>query len=112
MSKRSKNDGYVFSTNPDFDYDMDQDDARSLAPEEQTLEVHIDKKQRGGKVATLIRGFQGTEEDLKDLAKELKSACGVGGSAKNNEIIIQGEKRDKVMEVLRKKGFQVKRVGG
>ena len=112
MSKRSNKDGYVYSTDPDFDYDMDQERARSLSPEEQTLEVHVDKKQRGGKVATLVKGFSGTETDLKDLGKALKSACGVGGSVKNGEIIIQGEKRDKVMEVLKKKGFKVKRVGG
>lgn len=112
MSKRSNKDGYVYSTDPDFDYDMDQERARSLSPEEQTLEVHVDKKQRGGKVATLVKGFSGTETDLKDLGKVLKSACGVGGSVKNGEIIIQGEKRDMVMEVLKKKGFKVKRVGG
>lgn len=112
MSKKSKNNGYVYSTDPDFDYDMDPDHVEEIAPEEQTLEVHIDKKQRGGKVATLVKGYAGSDEDIKDLAKELKSACGVGGSAKDGEIIIQGEKRDKVMEVLKKKGFRVKRVGG
>jgi len=112
MSKKSKNSGYVYSTDPDFDYNMDEDHVEELAPKEQELEVHIDKKQRGGKVATLVKGYVGSDENLKDLAKELKSACGVGGSAKDGEIIIQGEKRDKVMNLLKKKGFQVKRVGG
>ncbi|MAY83465.1 MAG: translation initiation factor [Flavobacteriales bacterium] len=111
MSKRSKNDGYVYSTNPDFEY-QDEDNQESVDPNQQTLEVHIDRKQRGGKVATLVKGFIGPDDELKDLGKTLKSACGVGGSAKNGEIIIQGEKRDKVMEVLKKKGFKVKRVGG
>ena len=111
MSKRSKRDGYVYSTNPDFEYQKDSDQEH-LDPDQQTLEVHIDKKQRGGKVATLVKGFIGSDDELKDLAKVLKSACGVGGSSKNGEILIQGEKRDKVMEVLRKKGFNVKRVGG
>lgn len=112
MAKKSKNNEYVYSTNPSFDYDMDKEQVEKLAPKEQELEVHIDKKQRGGKVATLVKGYVGSDEDLKDLAKELKAACGVGGSAKDGEIIVQGEKRDKVMELLKKKGFQVKRVGG
>lgn len=111
MSKKSKKDGYVYSTDPGFDYDMDEEHVEKIAPEEQELEVHIDKKQRGGKVATLVKGYLGSDEDLKELTKALKSACGVGGSAKDGEIIIQGEKRDKVMELLKKKGFQVKRVG-
>lgn len=112
MSKKSKNNNYVYSTNPDFSYSSEEDNEESLEPNEQVLEVHIDKKQRGGKIATLIKGFIGSDEDLKDLAKELKSACGVGGSSKDGEIIIQGEKRDKIMDILKKKGFKVKRVGG
>ena len=74
-------------------------------------EVWIDKKNRGGKVATIVRGFIGLESDLKELGKDLKSACGVGGSAKNGEIIIQGNVRDKVMKLLQKKGYYCKRVG-
>lgn len=112
MGKRSKQDGYVYSTNPDFEDSNEWDEEESPDPSEQTLEVHIDKKQRAGKVATLVKGFIGSDDDLKDLAKKLKSACGVGGSSKDGEILIQGEKRDKVMEVLRKEGFKVKRVGG
>ncbi len=112
MSKRSNNKSFAYSTNPDYEPEFGSDEQETLSPNEQTLEVHIEKKQRGGKVATIIRGFIGTDEDLKDLAKTLKSACGVGGSSKDGEILIQGEKREKVMEVLQKKGFKTKRVGG
>lgn len=112
MSKRSNNKSFAYSTNPDFEPDYESDDNKDLSPNEQTLEVHIEKKQRGGKVATIVKGFIGSDEDLKDLAKTLKSACGVGGSAKDGEILIQGEKRAKVMEVLQKQGFKTKRVGG
>ena len=102
----------VYSTNPDFEMENEQDEMETLPANQQTLEVHLDKKNRGGKVATLIKGFIGTTEDLDILGKKLKSACGVGGSAKDGEIIIQGEKRNKVMEMLQKDGFKVKRVGG
>jgi translation initiation factor 1 len=112
MAKKKKNKiGVMYSTNPDYDFDYEQEE-ETLAPEEQYLEVWIDKKQRGGKVATLVKGFVGTESDLKDLGKMLKSKCGVGGSAKNGEIIIQGNVRDKVMEILDKEGYNYKRVGG
>lgn len=112
MAKKKKNKiGVMYSTNPDYDFDYEQEE-ETLAPEDQYLEVWIDKKQRGGKVATLVKGFVGTESDLKDLGKMLKSKCGVGGSAKNGEIIIQGNVRDKVMEILDKEGYNYKRVGG
>ena len=112
MGRKSDQDGYVYSTNPDFKSPFDALSQLSSNPDGQTLEVHIEKKQRAGKVATIVKGFEGSEEQLKDLAKVLKSACGVGGSAKDGEILIQGEKRDKVMQVLKEKGYQVKRVGG
>ena len=84
----------------------------SLANNQQRLEAHLDKKNRGGKVATIIKGFQGNEEDLKTLGKMLKTKCGVGGSVKDNEIIIQGNFRDKIMEILKSEGYNIKRVGG
>lgn len=103
--------GFVFSTNKDFEFEQDET-VETLSPGEQKLEAHLDKKNRGGKTATIIKGFQGNEEDLKDLAKTLKTLCGVGGGAKDGEIIIQGNFRDKIMEFLQNKGYKVKRVGG
>ncbi len=104
--------GVVYSTNPDYEFENSSDDeAETLPPEKQNLKVQIDKKQRKGKVATLVTGFVGTEDDLKALAKKLKSKCGVGGSAKNEEIIIQGSFMDKVVELLKNDGYKVKRVG-
>lgn len=104
--------GFVFSTNKEFDFSSDDASVETLAPSEQRLEAHLDKKNRAGKIATVIKGFEGSEEDLKSLAKDLKTLCGVGGSAKDGEIIVQGNFRDKIMEYLNKKGYKVKRVGG
>ena len=104
--------GFVFSTNENFDFNSNEDSEETLAPNQQRLEAHLDKKNRGGKVATIIKGFKGNEEDLKSLGKILKTKCGVGGAVKDNEIIIQGNFRDKVMQILQTEGYQVKRVGG
>ena len=96
----------VYSTNPDFGYEMDNDEEQvTLDKDKQNLRVSIDKKNRGGKVVTLITGFVGTENDLKELGKLLKSKCGVGGSAKDGEIIIQGDFKTKVMELLVREGY-------
>lgn len=103
--------GFVFSTNEDFEYDTNDEQQETLPNSEQRLEAHLDKKNRGGKIATIIKGFEGTEDDLKALAKKLKTFCGVGGSAKEGEIIIQGNFRDKIMDYLIKQGYKVKRVG-
>ena len=103
--------GFVFSTNKDFELNSNEELTTTLPPNQQRLEAHLDKKNRAGKIATLIKGFQGTDEDLKDLAKQLKTLCGVGGSAKEGEIIIQGNFRDKIMDFLSKKGYVIKRVG-
>lgn len=112
MAKKKKID-VVYSTNQNFGYSYDDDqEEETLAPSEQKLRVLIDRKQRKGKSVTLIEGFVGTADDLKDLGKMLKSKCGVGGSAKDGEIIIQGEMRDKVMDLLKADGYNVKRVGG
>ena len=89
----------VYSTNPDFGYEMDNDEEQvTLDKNKQNLRVSIDKKNRGGKVVTLITGFIGTENDLKELGKLLKSKCGVGGSAKDGEIIVQGDFKQKIVE--------------
>ncbi len=104
--------GFVFSTNKEFEFDTHLESEESIANNKQKLEAHLDKKNRGGKVATIIKGFQGTEEDLKNLGKMLKTKCGVGGAVKDQEIIIQGNFRDKIMEILKSDGYNVKRIGG
>lgn len=103
--------GFVYSTGdaPTFD---DGEDNENLAPEDQLLEVHIEKKGRGGKSAVLVKGYEGSEDELKELAKALKSKLAQGGSVKNGEIILQGNRRDDVMDFLKSKGYKVKRVGG
>tara|TARA_B110000211_G_scaffold56368_1_gene62830 strand:+ start:254 stop:592 length:339 start_codon:yes stop_codon:yes gene_type:complete len=112
MDKKIKNKkGVMYSTNPDFEYEYENEKMETLPNKEQHLKVFIDKH-RAGKIAVIIKDFVGTTDDLKDLGKRLKSKCGVGGSAKNGEIIIQGNVRDKVMELLQKEGFNYKRVGG
>lgn len=102
----------VYSTNPDFSTDSENEHVDTPSPGEQDLRVHIDRKQRGGKVATVITGFVGADEDLKELGKMLKSKCGVGGSAKDGEIIVQGEHREKIMKLLADSGYKAKKSGG
>ena len=103
----------VYSTNPDFKYELDDEEEQTtLQPSQQRLRVQLDRKNRGGKVVTLVTGFIGTEDDLKELGKFLKSKCGVGGSAKDGEIIVQGDFKQKVLELLKKEGYtQTKTVG-
>lgn len=113
MGKNKNKKNVVYSTNPDFNYEYDEDEVEeTLPPAEQLLYVSIDRKQRGGKAVVLVEGFVGAEEDLKDLGKLLKSKCGVGGSAKDGEITVQGDNRDKVIEILEKEGYKTKRKGG
>lgn len=104
----------VYSTNKDFNYKMDDNEEQvTLEPGRQNLRVQLDRKNRGGKVVTLITGFVGTDNDLKELGKLLKTKCGVGGSAKAGEIIVQGDFKQKIMELLVKEGYtKTKGVGG
>jgi translation initiation factor 1 len=116
MAKKSKKiklggDGMVYSTNPQFSYEDDQDE-NTLPPNEQCLDVHVEVKGRGGKPVVIIRGFVGSEADLETLGRMLRQKCGVGGSSKDGEILVQGNVRDKVMALLKAEGYQVKRVGG
>lgn len=104
--------GVVFSTNPNFEYDTDGDnEVATLEPSKQNLKIWLDRL-KGGRVATVVRGFVGSNEDLATLGKELKRSCGVGGTTKDGEIIIQGDHRDRVLELLQKAGYKCKRAGG
>lgn len=99
----------VYSTNPDYHYEYEQEEeAETLPPEKQNLRILLDSKQRKGKTVTLIQGFVGTEDDLKELAKLLKNKCGVGGSVKDGEIIIQGEAKEKVLAILLANRYKAK----
>lgn len=104
--------GIMFSTNPDFDFEDQQEEAITPNNNQQDLRVQLDRKNRGGKAVTLITGYRGKEDDLIQLGKMLKTKCGVGGSVKDNEIIIQGDFRDKIVQLLQKEGYKVKKSGG
>lgn len=113
MSKKNKTDkhGFVYSTDPNFNFERQQDSVETLLPSQQKLKVSLDKKQRAGKSVTLIKGFVGKDEDLQDLGKRLKTFCGTGGSTKDSEIIIQGDQREKVLQWLGKNGYSLARQG-
>ena len=114
MSKKNKPDtrGFVYSTDPDFRFEEDDNaEKETLPPAQQKLKIRLDTKHRAGKAVTLIEGFTGNNNDLESLGKTLKNYCGTGGSAKDNEIIIQGDQRDKVLQWLLKNGYkQTKKV--
>ena len=112
MKHKSDNNGTVYSTNPDFVFDYGEEEAITLEPTKQNLRVMLDKKQRAGKKVTLITGFQGSDYDLAVLGKELKSACGVGGSVKDGEILLQGDFREKVLGILLQKGYTKTKISG
>ena len=103
----------VYTTNPDAVAKTDEDRGiGTLPPQQQNLRIHLDRKKRKGKQVTLITGFIGSEQDLKQLAKLLKSKCGVGGTAKDSEILIQGNFREKVVDILSGEGYKDKKAGG
>ncbi len=109
MTAKFKDSKFVYSTNPDFNqWDDKEEEINTPSPEDQNLIISLDKKQRKGKKVTLVNGFVGGNDDLKDLGKVLKSKCGVGGSAKNGEIIIQGDLREKVKSILNSMAYNCK----
>ena len=105
--------GIMYSTDPSFIYESVDDNVNEVIPNnQQDLRVMLDRKNRGGKAVTLITGFLGSDSDLETLTKMLKTKCGVGGSCKDGEVLIQGDFRDKVMQLLQKEGYKVKKSGG
>jgi translation initiation factor 1 len=112
-NKKKEKVNIVYSTNPNFQFQFDEEEEIQTLPKaQQKLYVSIDRKQRAGKEVTLVEGFVGTDEDLKELGKMLKSKCGVGGTAKDNQILIQGNFKEKIFDLLVKEGYSVKKKGG
>ncbi|MFN8698493.1 MAG: translation initiation factor [Flavobacteriales bacterium] len=110
MSKKNKG-GMVYSTNPDWNPESSHDEVESVPPSQQDLRIWLEKNHRGGKTASVIKGFTGPASDLEDLGKTLKSKCGTGGSVKDGEIIIQGDHRDKILQLLLQLGYRAKKAG-
>lgn len=110
--KKNNEDGLIYSTNRDLSFERGhEEDIDTPAPSEQTLRIHLDRL-GGGKFVSRITGFTGKEADLEKLGKELKQKCGVGGSVKNGDILIQGDHRDKILQILEKAGYHAKKSGG
>ncbi len=105
--------GIMYSTDPSFVFESNaQEENEELTNAQQDLRVMLDRKNRGGKAVTLVTGFRGSDEKLEILAKMLKTKCGVGGGAKDGEILVQGDFRDKIVSLLQKEGYKVKKSGG
>ncbi|MEI9946800.1 MAG: translation initiation factor [Chitinophagaceae bacterium] len=111
MAKKNKPDtrGFVYSTDPGFKFEEEQNNGETLQPGQQKLKIRLDTKHRACKAVTLVEGFIGTDDDLQELGKKIKSFCGTGGSAKDGEIIVQGDQRDKVLQWLLKNNFKQSR---
>lgn len=109
--KKSNNGGLVYSTNPEFKLEQEEEEIATPSASGQELKVWLERK-GGGKVVTVVKGFIGKEKDLEDLARMLKSKCGVGGGAKDGDILIQGDHREKVITLLQQQGYRAKKAGG
>jgi translation initiation factor 1 len=113
MPKNKNINGIVYSTNPDYKYNyQNETEAVTCPPQQQELRIFMEKKHRGGKTACVIKGFVGKQDDLEELGRLIKTKCGTGGSAKDGEIIIQGDFRDKILQILLEKGYKAKKAGG
>jgi translation initiation factor 1 len=113
MSNKNKNrNGFVYSTNPQFSFENNNtSEQETVAPQQQNLRIWLERN-KGGKVSTVVKGFVGKDPDLQELGKKLKQLCGAGGSAKDGEIIVQGDARDKIFNYLIKEGYKAKKAGG
>ena len=111
-NKNKKNEGVVYSTNPNFNYQQNTPSTANTLPNaQQDLRVWLESKHRGGKTVSVVKGFIGTEDDLNTLAKKIKAACGTGGSTKDGEILIQGDHRDRIVALLLKENYKAKKAG-
>lgn len=109
--KRINTDGFVFSTDSQFEFEDEFEEQETIPNNQQKLIAKLERKGRAGKVVTIVEGYIGTETDLKDLGKMLKNKCGTGGSVKDGEIVMQGDIRNKVVDLLIKEGYKVKKSG-